>query len=109
MPALWPIVLVAANTALADMPKFSINPTCKGTTVNSPTAPPKDACKRDEEQARAQLQKQWTSFPVADRQHCASLTQMGGSPSYVELLTCLQIAREAAKLSGDKGLEGPVK
>ena len=108
MAALWPIVLVAANTALADMPKFSINPTCKGTTVNSPTAPPKDACKHDEEQARAMLQKQWSSFPLTDRQHCTRLTQLGGSPSYVELLTCLQIGAEAAKLP-KQGMEAPAK
>ena len=108
MAALWPMVLLAANTALADMPKFSINPTCKGTTVNSPTAPPKDACKRDEEQARATLQQQWSGFPLADREHCANLTQLGGSPSYVELLTCLQISREADKLS-KKSPDGPAK
>ena len=43
---------------------------------------------------------------MADRQHCTSLTQMGGSPSYVELLTCLQIAEEAAKLPKTRAWKG---
>ncbi len=114
MATSWPIVLVAAGalatagTALADVPKLDIGPTCQAAASGSNAPNPKAACEHDENRARGTLEKRWASFPAAERQRCSSLTQMGGSPSYVELLTCLQSAEEAAKLP-KKGLEGPVK
>ena len=108
MPALWPIILVAANTALADMPKFSVEPTCRPVATGATPQRQQDACVRDENQARSVLQKQWSGFTLADRQRCTAMTNMDGLPSYVELLTCLQTADEAAKLPQQK-LEGPVK
>ena len=109
----WPIVLVAAGTliagaALAQVPTLDIGPTCRAAASGSNAPDPEAACKRDEDQARAALEKRWTDFPASERRRCTSLTQMGGSPSYVELLTCLETAAEAAKLP-KKGLEGPVK
>lgn len=108
MPALWPIVLVAAHTAMGEVPKFDIGPTCRAATADSQIHRPQGACERDEDQARATLQKQWTSYTVAERERCTTMTRTGGSPSYVELLTCLQTATEAAKLP-KQPLEGPVK
>jgi hypothetical protein len=37
-----------------------------------------------------------------------SLSGLGGSPSYVELLTCLEMAKAAANLPAEP-LNGPVK
>ncbi len=54
-----------------------------------------DACMRDEADARAQLATQWDKFIASDRATCAQNETTGGSPSYVELLTCLQMARDA--------------
>ena len=48
-------------------------------------------CVRDEQQARAQLQKQWSHFPAASRASCSAQNNIGGA-SYVDLLTCLQMA-----------------
>jgi hypothetical protein len=108
MPALWPIILVAANTAVAEVPKFNIGPTCGAAAARTGVGRPQGACERDEDRAHATLGQQWRTFPEAERQRCTIMTQTGGSPSYVELLTCLQTAAEAAKLPKTK-LEGPVK
>ena len=43
--------------------------------------------------------------PIAPAQqaHCVSLSKVGGSPSYVELLTCLEMAKAAKALPpGDR-------
>jgi hypothetical protein len=48
------------------------------------------SCARDEKQALAQLQKQWSKFPAQKRAGCVSQNTIGGTPSYVGLQTCLQ-------------------
>lgn len=114
MAKFWPIALAAAVTlatagpALAQVPDLDIGPTCRAAASGSNAPDPEAGCKRDENRARAALEERWASFPADERQRCASLVQRGGSPSYVELLTCLETAAEAAKLP-KKGLEGPVK
>ena len=55
-------------------------------------------CLADEKSARDELEKQWTQFPAALRQRCVTTTDTGGDPSYVEVLVCLQMGRDAAKL-----------
>jgi hypothetical protein len=54
-------------------------------------------CLADENSARDQLEKQWTQFPPALRQRCLATTESGGDPSYVEVLVCLQMGRDAAQ------------
>jgi hypothetical protein len=57
-------------------------------------------CLRDEEQARQKLSTEWETFPRADRTQCTALARLGGGglQSYVELITCLKIAKEARAL-----------
>ena len=52
-------------------------------------------CLADENSARAQLDKQWTQFSPAT---VAAITEAGGDPSYVEVLVCLQMGRDAAQM-----------
>lgn len=117
MAPFWPMILVAAGALAAvgpalpqvpQVPTLDIGPTCRAAATGSNAPNAEAACRRDEDRARATLEARWAGFPADERQRCTSLTRMGGSPSYVELLTCLQIAAEAAKLP-KKGLEGPVK
>jgi hypothetical protein len=55
-------------------------------------------CLADERGAHDQLEKQWSQFAPALRQRCLATTETGGSPSYVEVLVCLQMAQDAARL-----------
>ena len=43
------------------------------------------------------LEQTWASWPAADRSQCTDTAKMG-APSYVELLTCLQMQQDARKL-----------
>ena len=57
-------------------------------------------CMRDEQQARQKLSAEWETFPHADRTQCTALARLGGGglQSYVELITCLEMAKEARAL-----------
>jgi hypothetical protein len=55
-------------------------------------------CLADEKSARDELEKQWTQFSPALRDRCVATTETGGNPSYVEVLVCLQMGRDAAQM-----------
>jgi len=105
MSAMLPIALMVAHTGLAvnQVPDFDVGPTCH------PNQTSLAACRRDEQDARQKLHKQWRDFTRAHRVHCERLTTLGGDPSYVELLTCLQIAKQTRNLSPKHLLEGNIK
>jgi hypothetical protein len=51
-----------------------------------------DRCSRDEAAALEQLKNEWARFVAADKKTCVGETTTGGFASYVELLTCLEMA-----------------
>jgi hypothetical protein len=64
-------------------------------------------CMRDETSAQQQLSSTWLTVPEPARQSCEGEAMAGGIQSYVDLLTCLQMAgwdnsasRPAAPLRG---------
>ena len=87
------LVITVAN----EIPRFNIDATCRadaaasaGIALSQTVA----ACKQDEQNAHDQLVKQWAQFRPSDRAICASLASEADADSYVELLTCLEMARE---------------
>jgi hypothetical protein len=118
MPGLLPIILTGSFLVLvADkVPELNIEPSCRaaaksGVRMTDPAANPQDdsACKRDETTARDKLVEEWGQFTPTQRDHCVRLSSLGGSPSYVELLTCLELAKQAAALPAEEELRGPNK
>jgi hypothetical protein len=106
MAAFLPIMLTASHILLvADrVPEFNVDPVCRA-AATAEVAPNRnaDACKRDELAARSKLNDQWGQYAPAQQAHCVSLSKVGGSPSYVELLTCLEMAKAAKALPpGDR-------
>jgi len=76
--------------AVADgVPKFKLDAICGGTT---------EACINGETAARDTLAKQWAEFPPADRVRCVDLTVSSKMPSYVQVITCLELARNLRQL-----------
>jgi hypothetical protein len=86
--------LLAATAAIADgVPKYDMARTCRldhAAASGLAVSESMKSCVRDEKQAFAQLQKQWPKFAAAKRAGCVSQNTIGGTPSYVGLLTCLQ-------------------
>jgi len=56
------------------------------------------SCMRSEHTARDKLRSEWTQFTPATRERCTATSTMGGMPSYVELLTCLEMDKQAREL-----------
>lgn len=56
-------------------------------------------CMQTEEANRTELSKKWNSFAVSDRATCTGLSSAGGQSTYTELVTCLEMLRDARKLS----------
>ena len=47
---------------------------------------------RDEHNARVMLERRWASISAEHRHTCAAETTVGGGkPSYVEVLTCIEM------------------
>lgn len=94
-----PIVILASLplTTIADsVPKFDIARECRS---EGGTKAVLERCATDEAEARDQLQPQWVQFSAHDKAVCISETSMDGTPSYVELLICLEMARDVKKPS----------
>jgi hypothetical protein len=58
----------------------------------------KTACMDDERAAQDQLTKNWSQYSAAHRSQCVGMVTTGGPPSFVELLSCLEIMRDAAAI-----------
>ena len=83
-------VLIVADTP----PKFNVGPSCKtaaAITQAMSLAVTQDyqTCMKDEESARQELVQNWSKYRAQDRTLCAAQAQVGGTPSYVEVLACL--------------------
>ena len=48
-------------------------------------------CLPDEAQAEAELGRTWSTYPASERARCTAEVHIGGDPSYVELLVCLDL------------------
>ena len=62
-------------------------------------------CSRDEAAALRQLREAWAQYGGADRSACTTEATIGGFSSYVELLTCLEMAHDTK--STDNDTHGP--
>jgi hypothetical protein len=104
MPGLLPILLVGSNLMLvADaVPTFNVAPSCRAATQASTIANrDENSCRKDEDTARAKLEQDWAQYTPAQKNHCVQLSTLGGPASYVELTTCLELAKAAHDLPRD--------
>lgn len=109
MPALLAIIILAASQivmAAESVPNFDIKRTCRPAAAAA-ILPGRDspACQRDEQDARSKLNNGWSQYSGEDRSRCAGFVQVGGAPSYVELLTCLEMAKQAKGLREKSKIE----
>jgi hypothetical protein len=100
-------VLVFASQLLlvADkVPELKVGPSCRAAVQASAGLPNRDenACLEDEKAAKTSLQKEWTQFDADQKAHCMRLLNAGGSPSYVELLTCAEMGKAVKNLNTQK-------
>ena len=81
------------------MPELNFEPICRDSAgQNLGGRDDRVICIQDEKAARDALARQWSEFDAADRARCVRLSTSNGSASYVEVLTCLELDRDARKL-----------
>jgi len=92
LAAIVPVPFAIDLSQAADrLPAFDINRNCKvegaGTGIGSAAS-----CVKDENDAKEQLAKSWSSFSASAKKACIGESTVGGDQSYVELLTCLEMS-----------------
>jgi len=100
------VLAVALLTAIEparseQVPKLDITPVCRGIAAHAGSPGEKggpdlsfDRCMASELRVRGTLIRQWKRFSPASQSQCLGDTASGLS-SYTDLLTCLQMSREA--------------
>jgi hypothetical protein len=98
---------LVTSAAAEGVPNLNVEPSCRAAadsaamgTIAGGNVRDLASCMRDENEAREQLDKEWSQFLPSERDRCTSETKTGGSPSYVELLVCLEMIRDAKNPSG---------
>jgi hypothetical protein len=94
------IVLTASQivSAAGSVPNFDLERTCRPVATMRGLPGRLAACQRDEQDARSKLERDWSQYSGQNRSRCAGFVGVGGPPSYVELLTCLEVAKQAKEL-----------
>jgi hypothetical protein len=95
--------------ALKALPKLDIKATCRRAQPLSGQQNAYQGCVNDETDAQRELSRTWFDFKPGPRSTCTQETKIGGAPSYVELLTCLQLDKQAleAQIENKKQLNVP--
>ena len=104
-PLLFGVQILLAGAAFgADHPpQLDVQSSCAAVAARGMNGRTKEACMDEENSAHSTLRDKWAQFSVSQRSRCGGLVQTGGPPSYVELLTCLEMAEQAKKIP-DRGL-----
>jgi hypothetical protein len=95
------LLLIAA--ADRGVPTLNVQPSCRSAAITGmSTGRTAETCMSDENTAHDTLGKQWSDFSADDKSHCLSMITTGGQPSYVELLSCLEMSRDAKRIAQDR-------
>jgi hypothetical protein len=92
------------------LPKLDIKATClRAQPLSAGEKSAYQSCIDDEVRAQKQLSHKWSSFNAAARATCTQETRIGGAPSFVELITCLELDQQAAeaRIENSKPLGAP--
>ena len=98
------LALPGLTASAANVPQLNPTPMCHGIAdqgadpleAGDPTVTFKQ-CMDSESADKATLQKEWSTFAAVNQQQCTAEVTMGGLPSYTDLLTCLEMARDVEK------------
>lgn len=96
-----PIAILATFSPIAvsdTVPKFDTVRECR---IEGGPSVDVARCSRDEAAALRQLQEAWAQYAGTDRKDCTTVATIGDFASYVELLSCLEMSRDANSADSD--------
>jgi hypothetical protein len=100
VPVIALLVLESGSAWSSPPPTFDAPATCRrGQSLLDGAKTHYQGCVRDETDAQKEMIKSWSTFRPGAQAMCAQETKIGGAPSYVELLTCLQLDQQGAAAS----------
>ena len=104
------LTIIVATTTIAvgtsslpvradEVPTYDVAKSCRVDVQAYQGNENRAGCMTDEQNARTTLVAQWTQFTPDARSRCTKIVGDAGDPqSYVELLTCLQMAKDVKTL-----------
>jgi hypothetical protein len=111
MSIMFPTTLAAALVGsvllVADgPPKFNPAQGCKAAaaidqSMDLAVSQSYESCMNDEESAHQQLVQTWSKYTPQEKSRCVGQTEVGGMPSYVEILECLLVTVGVDKPIGE--------
>jgi hypothetical protein len=93
-----PILATFFVLAADNIPTFNIEPHCGALAQKTGFAQDREVRLQQEQTAKQQLAMQWAQFTPAGKSHCLRLSTLGDDPTYTELLTCVELERDARSL-----------
>ena len=87
--------------AVADSPpKLNVGPSCDAAARAAiALGRTTEMCMGDERAAQDQLTNNWSHCSRAHKTQCVGMTTAGGQSSYVELISCLDVMKDAAAIN----------
>ena len=100
------VLLAASMPARAeDVPPLNVDPVCHGIARQAATPGEKGGpdvafsqCVKNEQAMRQKLVGEWSTFIPSERANCIGEETSVSLPSYTDLVTCLEMARDARQL-----------
>jgi hypothetical protein len=89
-----------ALAAVDAVPTFNVDASCQAAAQQAATPNYMSVCRNTEQKARDEMQRQWPQLNAADKAQCVQAATVGGTPTYTELLTCLEMARDVRQPHG---------
>lgn len=88
------VLLASPLSAQGGPPDLDISDTCRsaGSISVGTQEASRDGCLRSEREARDEVKRRWSEFTPEAKTQCGKQTELGGSPGYVEMVTCLELA-----------------
>jgi hypothetical protein len=87
-------------------PTLLVGPSCEAAGQGSVVlGRDKKACLADETTAQDTLKQNWSKYAASDKSDCVGMVKTGGPASYVELLSCVEILRDARNIRNADALE----
>jgi hypothetical protein len=107
--ALLLTAIAVAPAHAQDVPVLDVEPVCRGIAQQAAGAGERGGpdlglsqCIKSEQAMRERLVKEWSTFAPSDKANCVGEEKSGPLPSYTDLVSCLEMARDARKLDTGK-------
>jgi hypothetical protein len=97
---------VPGSASAQSIPKINVDPVCHGIAQQAGTPSESGGpdltfkrCVQSEMATREKLSREWSTFTPAEKSSCVGNETSALLPSYSDLITCVEMARAARKLS----------